>query len=304
MDEEALGPNRENELPWGDKPARQEETGPHASRQPARADQKMRRRTGGPAHREASFEHGGRVWIWGLHAASAALGNPARRNLEGYVTRNAAHRVSLDPEALPDGVALLEPRDIDRKLPEGAVHQGLAVLVDPLEPTELGDIAIRPEQPIVILDQVTDPQNVGAILRSAAAFGFGAVVLQTRHAPILGGVLAKAATGAIERLAEVRVVNLSRAIEELRDAGWRVIGLDGRADVAIGEAFASGRGPLAVVLGAEGAGLRPGVAEACSFLARIPMAPGADSLNVSNAAAIAFYEAAKAVGAASPVEIR
>jgi 23S rRNA (guanosine2251-2'-O)-methyltransferase len=294
------GDNREDEKPWGDGDSAVARTtrGEADRTAPAGPDRGRRKGPRRPAplhHREASFEEGGRVWIWGIHAGGAALANPSRTNREVFVTRNAAHRVGLNTDALEQGVTLVEPRDIDRKLPEGAVHQGLAVLADPLQPTDLADIVIRPEKPVVILDQVTDPQNVGAILRSAAAFGFGAVILQTRNAPALGGVLAKAATGAIETLAEVRVVNLSRAIEELRDAGWRVVGLDGKAEATIGEAFV-GRGPLAVVLGAEGAGLRQGVAEACSALGRIPMAPGADSLNVSNAAAIAFYEAARRSG--------
>jgi 23S rRNA (guanosine2251-2'-O)-methyltransferase len=140
---------------------------------------------------------------------------------------------------------------------------------------------------------------VGAVFRSAAAFGIGGVVMQTRNAPALGGALAKAATGAIEKLEEIRAVNLSRAIDALRDAGWRVIGLDGSADQTLDEAFA-GDEPLAIVLGAEGAGIRPGVAKACSGLARIPIGEAMESLNVSNAAAIAFYEASRRRGAPPP----
>ena len=151
----------------------------------------------------------------------------------------------------------------------------------------------------MILDQVTDPQNVGAIFRSAAAFGIGGVVMQTRNAPALGGALAKAATGAIEIVDEIRAVNLSRAIDALTDAGWKVIGLDGSAEQTLDEAFA-GNEPLAIVMGAEGEGLRQGVAKACSGLARIPIGVQMESLNVSNAAAIAFYEASKRGGAAPP----
>jgi len=169
----------------------------------------------------------------------------------------------------------------------------------PLDGLDITEAVMRPEHPLVILDQVTDPQNVGAVFRSAAAFGIGGVVMQTRNAPALGGALAKAATGAIERVEEIRAVNLSRAIDALRDAGWRVIGLDGSAEQTLDQAFA-GNDPLAIVLGAEGGGIRPGVAKACSGLARIPIGMAMESLNVSNAAAIAFYEAARRSGAAPP----
>jgi 23S rRNA (guanosine2251-2'-O)-methyltransferase len=249
--------------------------------------------------RDAAFEENGEVWIWGLHAAGAALANPKRKISKALVTRNAARRAGLDSEALPKFAELLEPKEIDERLPQGAVHQGLAVRCAPLDGPDISDAAIRPERPLVILDQLTDPQNVGAVFRSAAAFGVAAVVMQTRNAPLLGGALAKAAAGAIERVDEIRAVNLSRAIDALVDAGWRVIGLDGSAEQILDQAFA-GPEPLAIVLGAEGAGIRPGVAKACSGLARIPIGAGMESLNVSNAAAIAFYEAARRHGGAPP----
>jgi 23S rRNA (guanosine2251-2'-O)-methyltransferase len=249
--------------------------------------------------RDAAFEENGEVWIWGLHAASAALANPKRKISKAYVSRNAAHRAGLDPEALPKFAELMDPKEIDQRLPLGAVHQGLAVRCAPLDGPDISDAAVQPDRPLAILDQVTDPQNVGAVFRSAAAFGVGGIVMQTRNSPALGGALAKAAAGAIERVEEIRAVNLSRAIDELRDAGWRVIGLDGSAERTLGEAFA-GPEPLAIVLGAEGAGIRPGVAKACSGLARIPMGEGMESLNVSNAAAIAFYEAARRNGGPPP----
>lgn len=249
--------------------------------------------------REAVFEEHGEVWIWGIHAAAAAIRNPKRKITRALVSRNAAHRAGLDPEALPKYAELLDPREIDQRLAPGAVHQGIAVRSKPLEGLDIADAAMQPEHPLAILDQVTDPQNAGAIFRSAAAFGIAGVVLQTRNAPLLGGALAKAATGAIETVEEIRVVNLSRAIDTLRDAGWKVIGLDGSAEQTIDQAFA-GPEPLAIVLGAEGAGIRPGVAKACTGLARIPIGVAMESLNVSNAAAIAFYEAARARGAAIP----
>ncbi|HOZ28349.1 MAG TPA: RNA methyltransferase [Hyphomonadaceae bacterium] len=249
--------------------------------------------------REASFEEHGEVWIWGIHAAAAVLANPMRRISKGYVSPNAAERAGLDVRALPKFIELMEPKEIDLRLPPGAVHQGLAVRCKPLDGPDISDAAVQPDKPLVILDQVTDPQNVGAIFRSAAAFGIGGVVMQTRNAPALGGALAKAATGAIEIVDEIRAVNLSRAIDALTDAGWKVIGLDGSAEQTLDEAFA-GNEPLAIVMGAEGEGLRQGVAKACSGLARIPIGVQMESLNVSNAAAIAFYEASKRGGAAPP----
>ncbi|HOY79002.1 MAG TPA: RNA methyltransferase, partial [Hyphomonadaceae bacterium] len=265
-----------------------------------RFEQKRRdTRPQGNDRREASFEEHGEVWIWGIHAASAALANPMRRISKGYVSPNAAERAGLDARSLPKFMELMEPKDIDLRLPPGAVHQGLAVRCKPLDGTDISDAAMQAEKPLVILDQVTDPQNVGAIFRSAAAFGVGGVVMQTRNAPALGGALAKAATGAIEIVEEIRAVNLSRAIDALTDAGWKVIGLDGTATQTLDEAFA-GPEPLAIVMGAEGEGLRQGVAKACSGLARIPIGSQMESLNVSNAAAIAFYEAARRGGAAPP----
>lgn len=232
------------------------------------------------------------MWLWGLHAVAAALANPSRRISLALVTRNAALRLGLDVSAPPQFLRLVEPGEIDIALPPDAVHQGAALRARPLPEYDIDAFVLQPERPLVILDQVTDPQNVGAIFRSAAAFGFAGVVLQTRNAPALGGALAKTATGAIETLAEIRTVNISRAISALADAGWRIVGLDGAAEATLDEAF-SGPQPLAVVLGAEGTGLRPGVAAACTQLARIPMSPAMESLNVSNAAAIAFYEASR-----------
>ncbi len=222
-----------------------------------------------------------------------------RKITKAYISPNAAQRAGLDAGALPNYAELMEPRDIDTRLPPGAVHQGIAVRCRPLDGLDISDAAVRPDKPLVILDQVTDPQNVGAIFRSAAAFGVAGVVMQTRNAPALGGALAKAATGAIEQVAEIRAVNLSRAIDALVDAGWKVIGLEGTAEQTLDEAF-SGDEPLAIVMGAEGAGLRQGVAKACSGLARIPIGAEMESLNVSNAAAIAFYEAARRGGRAAP----
>jgi len=177
-------------------------------------------------------------------------------------------------------------------VPSGAVHQGLVFKVQPLEGVALDDIADPAEGVIVMLDQLTDPQNVGAIFRSALAFGARGIVVQDRHSPALAGALAKAAAGATERLPCARVTNLSRALERLADLGWRAVGLDGASEETL-ETALDGR-PTVLVMGSEGDGIRRLVAEHCDALARIPMPGGFESLNVSNAAAIALYEATRA----------
>lgn len=201
-------------------------------------------------------------------------------------TRNAAAR-------LPDSseVQILDPDAIDGMLPPGAVHQGLAVRAFPLEPHSV-ETACAPVdgRSVLVLDGVTDPQNVGAAFRSAVAFGARAVILQDRKSPPMTGVLAKAAAGAIELVPHVRAVNLGRAVEELRALGYLTVALEGEAELELSDAINDPR-PVALVLGAEGKGLRPGVAEACEKRARIPIASAMESLNVSAAAAVALYEA-------------
>ncbi len=222
-----------------------------------------------------------------MHASLAVLANPARRIERVVATRNAASRLPDDAEP-----QILDPDAIDGMLPPDAVHQGLAVRAFPLAPLELEQACAPPDgRSVLILDGVTDPQNVGAAFRSAAAFGARAVILQDRKSPPLTGVLAKAAAGAIELVPHVRVVNLARAIEQLRNWGYVTIALEGEAELGLADALADKR-PAALALGAEGRGLRPGVAEACELRARIPIAPAMESLNVSAAAAIALYEAA------------
>lgn len=236
--------------------------------------------------REFEAESGGPSWVWGVHATLAALANPARRIERVVATRNAASR-------LPDGIdaQILEPDAIDGMLPPGAVHQGLAVRAHPLEPLELEAACAPPDgRSVLIVDGVTDPQNVGAAFRSAAAFGARAVILQDRKSPPLTGVLAKAAAGSIEVVPHVRVVNLGRAIETLRSLGYLTVALEGEAELSMADALLDKRS-VALAVGAEGKGLRPAVAEACEKRARIPIAPAMESLNVSAAAAIALYEA-------------
>ena len=221
-----------------------------------------------------------------MHASLAALANPARRIERVVATRNAATRLpaSLEPQ-------ILEPDAIDGMLPPGAVHQGLAVRAHPLEPLDLEAACTPPDgRSVLILDGVTDPQNVGAAFRSAAAFGARAVILQDRKSPPLTGVLAKAAAGAVDVVPHVRVVNLGRTVETLRSYGYLTVALEGEAELSMVDALSDKRS-IAIVVGAEGKGLRPGVAEACEKRARIAIAPAIESLNVSVAAAIALYEA-------------
>jgi 23S rRNA (guanosine2251-2'-O)-methyltransferase len=214
------------------------------------------------------------------------LANPIRKIERVIATRNAAAR-------LPDNVEphILEPDAIDGMLPPGAVHQGLAVRAFPLEPHSVQTACAPADgRSVLVLDGVTDPQNVGAAFRSAVAFGARAVILQDRKSPPMTGVLAKAAAGAIELVPHVRAVNLGRAVEELRALGYLTVALEGEAELELGEALSDLR-PVALVLGAEGKGLRPGVSEACEKRARIPIASAMESLNVSAAAAVALYEA-------------
>ncbi|MEL7539694.1 MAG: RNA methyltransferase [Pseudomonadota bacterium] len=216
---------------------------------------------------------------------SAALGNQGRKITRLVGTRNALDRLGT----ISAKAECLDPAAIDALLPRDAVHQGLALLADPLPPVQIEDVIGAGIKRVAVLDQISDPHNLGAIFRSAAAFGFGAIILQTRNAPAITGVVAKAAVGAIETVKECRVVNIARALDRLNEAGFHTVGLAGQGAAMIGSAV-QGAARVAVVLGAEGPGLRPGVAKSCAELARIPIAPEMESLNVSNAAAIAFYE--------------
>lgn len=238
----------------------------------------------------------GPVWLYGRHAVAAALANPARRIRRLVATKNAADWLAARTQE--NGPPPHEPEDmkpdaIDRLLPAGAVHQGLAAEVDPLPRARLKDVCggDGSDRIAIVLDQVTDPQNIGAVLRSAAAMGAAAMIVQDRRTPPFAGALAKAAAGAVELVPCVRVVNISRALEALQDLGFHCAGLAGDAPASI-DAFPRDR-PLAIVMGAEGTGLREKVAETCDGLYGVPIAPAIESLNVSAAAAIALYEAAR-----------
>lgn len=228
--------------------------------------------------------------FWGKHAVYAALDNPNRVLRKLWATREAASQI-----VIPDGlnVAFADVADLGRMVPHDAPHQGLVLEVDPLEDVWLGDLladGAKDSRPLLVLDQVTDPHNVGAILRSAAAFDALGIVTQDRHAPPEGGALAKAASGALEVVPWVRVVNLSRALDEIGEAGYWRIGLTGHAKRLLGDAI--GGAKVALVLGAEGEGMRQNTEAHCDELAKLPISPKAESLNVSNAAAIALYAAA------------
>ena len=226
--------------------------------------------------------------LWGKHAVAAALDNPRRTVVRGWTTREAAEFMQF-PKDVP--LVLADVADLGRLVPHDAPHQGVVIEVQPLEEIWLDDILTRaPDKAVLlVLDQVTDPHNVGAILRSAAAFGAIGIVTQDRHSPPESGVVAKAASGALERMPWVRVVNLARALEEIGEAGFWRIGLAGDAETALKDALGPSR--VALVLGAEGPGLRPNTREHCDTLARLPISDAMESLNVSNAAAVALYAA-------------
>lgn len=232
----------------------------------------------------------GYVRLWGRHPVEAALKNPARQHRKLWATREGIE--SLDGELPQDfPVEYADVSDLARLVAKDAPHQGLVLECEPLADVFLDEVASGdPSRPVVILDQVTDPHNVGAILRSAAAFGAACIVTQDRHAPPEGGVLAKSASGALETVPWVRVVNLARALDELAEAGYWRIGLAGEAEPTLAESLSTG--PIAIILGAEGEGMRHNIAGHCDTLARLPITSDIESLNVSNAAAIALYAVA------------
>lgn len=238
---------------------------------------------------------GNRPRFWGRHAVLAALANPDRQVRKLWGTREALASLDLPP-VLP--ITYADAADLGRLVPGDAPHQGLVIEVDPLDDLWLGEVLERgsdDRRPIVVLDQVTDPHNVGAVLRSAAAFDALAIVTQDRHAPPESGALAKAASGALEVVPWVRVVNLSRALEEIAEAGFWRVGLTGHTDTLLGDALV-GANKAALVLGAEGEGMRQNTEAHCDILAKLPISPRVESLNVSNAAAIALYAVAAARG--------
>lgn len=247
-------------------------------------------------HRRAPTERTGgqRPRLYGRHAVIAALANPERTINRLWGTREALAALELPP-VLP--MSYCDVTDLARLVPKDAPHQGIVIEVEPLDDVLLADIldfetSQDSRRPIVVLDQVTDPHNIGAVLRSAAAFNAACIVTQDRHSPPESGTVAKAASGALEDVPWVRVVNLARALDEIAEAGWWRIGLAGNTETVLGDVLDGSR--VALVLGAEGDGMRQNTVEHCDQLARLPISPRMESLNISNAAAIALYAVATA----------
>jgi 23S rRNA (guanosine2251-2'-O)-methyltransferase len=231
------------------------------------------------------------IILYGWHPVIAALANPARRIRNLWATANAARRLAEEGIALPMSPELVRPEAIAARLSPDAVHQGLLAEVEPLPSPALEDLPGAGT--LLVLDQVTDPHNVGAILRTAAAFAVNAVIITARHSPEATGVLAKSASGALELVPIVIVQNLARALATLKERGFLAVGLDSAAPEDL--AGAPLLPPLALVIGAEGKGLRQGTRAACDHLARLDLPGAIKSLNVSNAAALALYVANRAL---------
>jgi 23S rRNA (guanosine2251-2'-O)-methyltransferase len=225
------------------------------------------------------------VWIYGFHPVLAALKNPARKFRRIVATTNAVKRLAEAGAVFPTAPEAANPHDLDRLVGGEAVHQGVAVEVEPLSGIAVD--ALGDAQLVVVLDQVTDPHNVGAIFRSAAAFGADAVITTARHSPVESGVLAKAASGALDVVPHVEVQNLARALATIGELGFTRIGLE--ADAAPALDAQPGTGRIALVLGAEGKGLRQLTRQSCDALASLPVDATIGSLNVSNAAVLALY---------------
>jgi 23S rRNA (guanosine2251-2'-O)-methyltransferase len=250
--------------------------------------------------RERERREAGTLWLFGLHAVRDALANPVRVRRRLVVTKNAADRLTEAISASGMVPEIADPRRFEVPLDPQSVHQGAALEVEPLDWGSVSEVcAPRGEAPLVLLlDRVTDPHNVGAVLRSAEVFGARAVIAPRRHAAPETGALAKAASGALERQPYVRVPNLAGAMGSLHEMGYAIVGLDGAAEAGLGDVLRGFTGvPLALALGAEGPGMRELTGKLCDRMARIPAVGDFGSLNVSNAAAIALYAAASRGGA-------
>jgi 23S rRNA (guanosine2251-2'-O)-methyltransferase len=245
-----------------------------------------------PARHGRDASPDGPVILYGWHTVAAALANPQRQIRKLWLTENAARRLADDNIKLPVTPEIVRPNLIDQRLGPDAVHQGLLAEADPLPSPDIDTLA---QQGIVlVLDQITDPHNVGAIMRSAAAFAVKAIVTTARHSPEATGVLAKSASGALELVPLVTVQNLARALTEMNDRGFMTVGLDSAGEENLGAVAL--RQPLALVLGAEGKGLRQLTRETCSVVARLDMPGEIKSLNVSNAAVLALYIGSSKLG--------
>jgi 23S rRNA (guanosine2251-2'-O)-methyltransferase len=264
---------------------------------PPDRDRGRRDRDHGRPHRrgrERSRDGDGTATLYGWHTVTAALENPQRRFHRLLATENALHRLREAGVRPPIEPELVRPEAIDTMLEPDAVHQGLLAEADPLPSPDIAELA--PEGVVLVLDQITDPHNVGAILRTAAAFAVRAVITTARHSPQASGVLAKAASGALEYVPVVTVPNLARALRELKEADWFVVGLDSAGETDLGAAPI--RAPLALVLGAEGRGIRHLTRETCDTVARLDLPGRIKSLNVSNATVLALHIATGRLGQA------
>jgi 23S rRNA (guanosine2251-2'-O)-methyltransferase len=244
-----------------------------------------------PAFRDGGSGPDGPVILYGWHTVKAALENPARRVRRLYATENAVRRLAEDGVALPSPPEMVRPDAIAARLGPDAVHNGLLAEADPLPAPELDEI--EPTGIVLVLDQITDPHNVGAILRAAAGFAVAAIVTTARHSPEATGVLAKSALGTLEYVPIVTVTNLARALTTLKERGYLLVGLDSTGDADLREVAV--RAPLALVLGAEGKGLRQLTRATCDAVARLDLPGKIKSLNVSNAAALALYVASSRI---------
>ena len=228
------------------------------------------------------------VWLFGLHAVRDALANPKREKLRLIVTKNALDRLGDVVQASGVEPEIADARKFSAPLDPGSVHQGAALEVKPLDWGPIDDL-VSGGGVVLCLDRVTDPHNVGAVLRSAEVFGARAVIAPMRYSAPETGALAKTASGALERQPYLRVKNLAATMKHLSDQGFRLIGLDGTGDTTLEEALDEALGPVALVLGAEGPGLRDKTKETCDTIARIDFSGAFGSLNVSNAAAVSLY---------------
>jgi 23S rRNA (guanosine2251-2'-O)-methyltransferase len=245
-----------------------------------------------PAWRERDSGGDGPAILYGWHTVSAALANPRRKIRKLLLTENAARRLAeenIDARVTPE---IVRPQLIDQRLGPDAVHQGMLAEADPLPSPDIS--TLKQEGIVLVLDQITDPHNVGAILRSAAAFAVKAIVTTARHSPEATGVLAKSASGALELVPLVLVQNLARALTALNERGFHTVGLDSEGSDDLSKVEL--REPLALVLGAEGKGLRQLTRETCATVARLDMPGEIKSLNVSNAAVLALYIGASRLG--------
>jgi 23S rRNA (guanosine2251-2'-O)-methyltransferase len=281
------GPRKPGAKQGGFKPGASKQAGP---KQPGARPSGPRPSNPRQAEPKPSGPRQSGLWLYGLHAARAALANPGRRVQRAVLTERAAEEIG---SALLSGVRqeIANMDQVSKLLAAGSVHQGVALQVEKLPRRDLDEVLSLPferRRVVLVLDQITDPHNTGAILRSAVAFGVTAVIVQDRNAPDESGVLAKAASGALDTVPYVQVVNIARTLEDLGKRDFWRVALAGDGELALADAAQSG--DIALVLGSEGSGIRRLVRERCDAAAFIPMDGAMESLNVSNAAAVALYE--------------